>query len=129
MACYRVSFFKDLVSSDGHPFKCIQKIIEIRHARSPERAVKCAQLRYERLDRVHDWTLHSDCLGLEIDGKKVDYCPTELVASKMPVFGKAAQTKPCFEVSAKSAKVKVKVGATIADKLRPHAVIAKPQRI
>ncbi len=77
MSRYRVSFFKDLISSDGHPFKCIQKVVEIQHARSPDRAVKAAELRYERFHRVHDWTLHSDCLELEIDGKKVDYCPTD----------------------------------------------------
>ena len=34
-----------------------------------------AELRYERLHRVHDWTLYADFLELEVDGKKVDYCP------------------------------------------------------
>jgi len=73
---YRVSFFKKLLSSDGHPFKCIQLAIEVRHARSADRAVKAAELRYKRLHRVHDWTLYADCLELELDGKKVDYYPT-----------------------------------------------------
>ena len=89
MVRYRVSFFKDLNSSDGHPFKCIQKVIEIRHARSADRAVKAAELRYERLHRVHDWTLHSDCLELEVEGKKVDYCPfgrpATAVANMLPM--------------------------------------------
>jgi hypothetical protein len=31
MSCYRVTFFKNLLSSDGHPFKCIQRAIDIRH--------------------------------------------------------------------------------------------------
>jgi hypothetical protein len=100
MAHYRVSFFKDLISSDGHPFKCIQKVIEISHARSADRAVKAAEIRYERLHQVHDWMLHSDCVELEIDGKKVE-CPTGPVAGKMPVLRKAAQTKPLSESSMK----------------------------
>jgi hypothetical protein len=36
MSCYRVTFFKNLLSSDGHPFKCIQRAIDIRHARNAE---------------------------------------------------------------------------------------------
>ena len=69
MSCYRVTFFKNLLSSDGHPFKCIQRAIDIRHARDADRAVEAAELRYERLHRVHDWTLYADFLELEVDGK------------------------------------------------------------
>ena len=58
-----------------YPFKCIQRVIDIRHARSEDRAVEAAELRYERFHCVHDWTLHADFLELEVDGKKVDYCP------------------------------------------------------
>jgi hypothetical protein len=87
MTRYQVSFFKDVLSSNGYPFKCIQQVIEIRRARSADRAVQAAELRYERLLRVHDWMLHADCLELEIDGKKVDYCSTGIratVAGKTP---------------------------------------------
>jgi hypothetical protein len=72
MPHYRVSFFKDLLSSDGHPFKCIQQVIEIRRSRSADRAVEAAELRYERLHNIPDWRLYADCLELEVDGKKVD---------------------------------------------------------
>ena len=43
----------------GHPFKCIQGVIEIRRARSPDRAVEAAELRYERLHGVRDWRLYA----------------------------------------------------------------------
>ncbi len=76
MTCYRVSFFKNVLSSDGHPFKCIQRIINVRHARSADRAVQAAKRRYERLRHTRDWKLHADYLELEVDSKKVDYCPT-----------------------------------------------------
>jgi hypothetical protein len=110
MARYRVSFFKDLVSSDGHPFKCIQKVIEIRHARSPDRAVKCAELRYDRLHRVHDRMLHSDYLELEIEGKKVDYRPLRVAAKaagKMPGLQEAAPTKAVFKRCVKTRETKL----------------------
>jgi len=70
MSCYRVTFFKNLLSSDGHPFKCIQRAIDIRHARNADRAVEAAELWYERVHRVHEWTLHADFLELEVDGQE-----------------------------------------------------------
>jgi hypothetical protein len=43
MSCYRVTFFKNLLSSDGHPFKCVQQVVDVRHARSADRAVEAAE--------------------------------------------------------------------------------------
>jgi hypothetical protein len=62
---YRVAFFKHLLSSDGHQFKCLQQMIEIRHARNAERALKAAEHRYERLCHVPDWKLYADTFELE----------------------------------------------------------------
>jgi hypothetical protein len=42
---YRVSFFKNLLSTDGHQFRCLQQSIVIRRARSVERAVEAAKRR------------------------------------------------------------------------------------
>src|SRR5262249_28336498 len=56
-AQYHVAFFKHLLSSDGHQFKCLQCVIKIRHARNAERAIKAAEHRYERLCHVPDWRL------------------------------------------------------------------------
>jgi hypothetical protein len=64
-AQYRVAFFKHLLSSDGHQFKCLQHMIEIRHARNAERALKAAEYRYERLCHVPDWRLYADTFELE----------------------------------------------------------------
>jgi hypothetical protein len=64
-AQYRVAFFKHLLSSDGHQFKCLQHVIEIRHARNAERALKAAEHRYERLCHVPDWRLYADTFELE----------------------------------------------------------------
>ena len=65
MTYYRVSFFKHLLSSDGHPFRCLQQTVEVRRARCPGRAIKAAKRRYERLCQVPDWRLHADTVELQ----------------------------------------------------------------
>ena len=68
MAAYVVTFFKTLLGTDGHSFKCIQQRVAVRRARSAERATKAAKLRFERLCGISDWTLHADGFQLEICG-------------------------------------------------------------
>jgi hypothetical protein len=65
MTRYRVTFFKHLLSSDGHPFKYLQHTIEIRRAKNADRAIKAAERRYERLCQVPDWRLHADMFELQ----------------------------------------------------------------
>jgi len=67
MTCYRVSFYKHLLSSDGHPFRCLQQSIKIRRARSIERAVLAAERRFERRQHLPAWDLHADDVDVEID--------------------------------------------------------------
>jgi hypothetical protein len=64
MTCYRVTFFKNLLGSNGHELKCPQGTIEIRRARSADRAVQAAEHRFERLRHMRDWKLHADYLEL-----------------------------------------------------------------
>jgi hypothetical protein len=72
MRSYRVTFFKDLLSSDGHKFKCPQCTVEIRRARNTERAVQAAKRRFERVRRRYDWKLCADFFELELDGPNAD---------------------------------------------------------
>jgi len=78
---YKVGFFKNLLSSDGHQFKCPQGTIEIRRAKSANRAVQAAERRFARSHRVPHWMLHADDIELEIDGKKIDYRPSPAEAA------------------------------------------------
>jgi hypothetical protein len=64
---YRISFFKNLPSSNGHPFKSLQKSVVIRRAKSVERAIEASKRRYERLCHLADWRLHADDVELQID--------------------------------------------------------------
>jgi hypothetical protein len=36
MSTYHVSFFKNLLSSDGHPFKCLQRRVDQRKLSNPK---------------------------------------------------------------------------------------------
>lgn len=65
MTSYRVTFFKNLVNSNGHQFKCPQGTVEIRRARSLDRAFRAAERRYERAKKICNWTLYADVAELE----------------------------------------------------------------
>jgi hypothetical protein len=82
MSSYKVSFFKDLLNSSGHRFKCLQKEVEIRRARSVERAVRAAERRFARLHRVRDWKLYADLLEVEIDGRKAGRGPIHVECAR-----------------------------------------------
>jgi len=60
MASYQVKFCKKLLSSDGHAFKVVQRVILVARSKDAEDAALIAQRRFERLERVPDWRLHAD---------------------------------------------------------------------
>ena len=65
MTSYRVTFFKNLVNSNGHQFTCPQGTIEILRARNYRRAFQAAERRYERVKKIANWTLYADFAELE----------------------------------------------------------------
>ncbi len=65
MTSYRIKFMNDLVNSSGHPFHCCQEVIEIRLAKSRERAVEAAKHRFARRQRVSHWTGHAHTIEVE----------------------------------------------------------------
>lgn len=64
---YRFNFFKNVISFDGHQLWSLQRSIVIRRARSIERAVEAAKLRFERLSHADDWRLQADGVELEMN--------------------------------------------------------------
>ena len=66
MCGYRLSFFKTLLSSDGHRFKCLQQTIDIGGAEDVDRAAEAAKRDYERVRHVPDWTLNADSFEVEM---------------------------------------------------------------
>jgi hypothetical protein len=55
MNTYRVSFYKDLLNSDGHSFKCLQRQIEVEST-GPSEALTLAE---QAVDNV---LLKADCV-------------------------------------------------------------------
>ena len=84
----RVSFFKDLVSSDGHPSSSLHQTIEISGAENISSAVERAKRRYEQLCRVPIWSLCADWLELESEGKRTSYHPTHHEFALIPIPGR-----------------------------------------
>jgi hypothetical protein len=48
MPSYRVQFSKNVLSSDGHPFKAAQRIIKIDDVPSPDDAIRAAWLQFDQ---------------------------------------------------------------------------------
>jgi hypothetical protein len=98
MGKYVVTFFKNILSSDGHLFKCLQGEFYIRHAKSSYRAVEAAERRFERRRRISDWMLHADTLELTVDGHQVQFVPKyRNVSASRPghIRGARAQSGKC----------------------------------
>jgi hypothetical protein len=56
---YRVSFFKKLVDSSGHPVDACQGVIEVG-AISAKRAIVQARLTFAERSHIGHWSLHAD---------------------------------------------------------------------
>lgn len=61
MVSCRVDFYKDIL---GVPFPVIYGKVAIRHARTHNRAIQAAKLRFARRHRISDWNLRADGFGV-----------------------------------------------------------------
>jgi len=68
MTDYHIKFFKNLLSSDGHPFKVLQRVI-VSQSETCEDAIRIAQQRFEGLEHVNDWRLHADFVEASADNQ------------------------------------------------------------
>ncbi len=66
MSAYRVKFFKNLLSSDGHQFKCLQQQLEIADADNPNRAADEAARRFEKGRGLRSWKACADFMEIEL---------------------------------------------------------------
>jgi hypothetical protein len=64
MPSYRVCFINE-IPRGGRLFRCCQRSIVIRSARSPERAVEAAKKRFVRLEGIRDWQIHAHRIEME----------------------------------------------------------------
>ena len=64
MPSYRICFFNE-IPRNHQLFRCCQRSIEIRVARTPERAIEAAKKRFARLEGIRDWKLHAAFIEIE----------------------------------------------------------------
>ncbi len=67
---YHVRFIKRLCNDEGVQRDCLQANIDVRRARSGQRALLAAQKRFERLKRTGDWRVYADfcaIISTEVD--------------------------------------------------------------
>jgi hypothetical protein len=74
MTQYTVTFFKRVLSSNGHPFKAPQEKIEI-WADTPEQAMKAAQRRFASIRRIPSWQYHADTVEIAVDAQPPESRP------------------------------------------------------
>jgi hypothetical protein len=61
---YRICFF-DEIARNAKVFRCCQRSLLIRSARSPKRAIEAAKKRFARLERIRDWKFHAGFFEIE----------------------------------------------------------------
>ena len=64
MTHYRVSYYKNLLSSDGHQFKCLQKQFDLAKE-SAEKAEEIAAHQFESLHGLHSLRWFADVSEVE----------------------------------------------------------------
>ncbi len=86
MNSYRVSFYKDLLNSDGHSFKCLQRQIDVQ-SDDPSRALVLA----ERL--IDNDRLDADCIEvmhLPSDHHALEHSPSRSPAPCKHTWSRAS---------------------------------------
>jgi hypothetical protein len=63
MKTFHVNFFKNLASSDGHQYKCLQNSLAVR-ADDPADALLSAEKQFAQLKHAANWTLYADSVEL-----------------------------------------------------------------
>ena len=64
MPSYRVCFINEIPRNEKL-FRCCQRSIIIRSARTPGRAVEAAKKRFAKLEGIRDWKIHAALIEIE----------------------------------------------------------------
>jgi hypothetical protein len=61
---YRVSFINE-IPTNQKLFRCCQRVITIRSARTRERAVEATKKRFASLEGIRNWKIHAALIAIE----------------------------------------------------------------
>ena len=64
MPSYRVRFINEIPRNE-RLFRCCQRSIIVRSARTPERAIEAAKKRFARLEGISNWKIHAALIEIE----------------------------------------------------------------
>ena len=64
MPSYRVRFINEIPRNE-RLFRCCQRSIIIRSARTRERAIEAAKKRFARLEGISNWKIHAALIEIE----------------------------------------------------------------
>ena len=64
MPSYRVRFINEIPRNE-RLFRCCQRSIIVRSARTPERAIEAAKKRFARLEGISNWKIHAALTEIE----------------------------------------------------------------
>ena len=65
MSHYRVYYYKNLLSSDGHQFKCLHQQIDLPNVENAEEAAENAVRQFENLHLRHSLKMIADVIQVE----------------------------------------------------------------
>jgi hypothetical protein len=65
MSSYRVSFYNELVNSQGRVFKVCQRSVEVRSARTIDRAITAAKRKFENEEGIGHWRHRARSIEVE----------------------------------------------------------------
>lgn len=63
MLHYNVSFVKNLLTSNGQAFECVQGVIAV-DADTADEAISAAKLEFAHHHAIGNWQLHADRVGI-----------------------------------------------------------------
>jgi hypothetical protein len=66
MTQYRVKFFNDLINSNGHEFRCLQRTVVVDEAKDAKDASEKAKREFSRLENIPNWRVHAHFFEVEI---------------------------------------------------------------
>ena len=72
MTGYRCSFYKTLLSSDGHRFKCLQGEIEVVNSKTAADAKAQASSQFARERGLCDWRIYADDIEVMTLGADIE---------------------------------------------------------
>jgi hypothetical protein len=83
MAQYHVSFYKDVLSPYGIPFRCLQAEIQVDDAPTSDEAAVTAEREFERRRQISDWRICADDFEVEPEPRvlqpQCQFCGTSML--------------------------------------------------